>query len=278
MTPLHGHTGPVAVHAGPGLAEQLTAAAAVLAAVAYLWAAARLRRRGDAWPRARDASFACGGAALAWAAVGGLPGGPFTAHMAQHLVVGMAAPLLFVLARPFTLALRVLPPGPARRRLLALLHSGPAGLLLFPPVAALLDVGGLWVLYRTDLFATTLREMLPHVLVHVHVLAAGVLFTLAVCRLEPVRHPRGLALRGGTLLAAGGAHAVLAKSLYAAPPPGTAYAAVDLHTGAQLMYYGGDLVEVALAVTLAVQWYTAAGRARVRALRRGPTARTRAVA
>ncbi|KUH40467.1 hypothetical protein ATE80_01885 [Streptomyces kanasensis] len=256
----------------------MTAAAAVLATVAYLWAAARLRRRGDAWPRARDAWFACGGAALAWAAVGGLPGGPFTAHMTQHLVVGMAAPLLFVLARPFTLALRVLPPGPARRRLLALLHSGPAGLLLLPPATALLDVGGLWVLYRTDLFATTQRETLPHVLVHVHVLAAGMLFTLAVCRLEPVRRPWGLALRGGTLLAAGGAHAVLAKSLYAAPPPGTAYALADLRTGAQLMYYGGDLVEVALAVTLAVQWYTATGRARARALRRERSARIRAVA
>jgi putative membrane protein len=278
VTPLHGHTGPVAAHAGPGLPEQLTATAAVLAALAYLWAAARLRRRGDAWPRARDASFACGGAALAWVAVGGLPGGPFTAHMAQHLVVGMAAPLLFVLARPLTLALRLLPPGPARRRLLALLHSGPVGLLVLPPVAALLDVGGLWVLYRTDLFVTTQRETLPHVLVHVHVLAAGFLFTLAVCRLDPVRRRWGLAVRGGTLLAAGAAHAVLAKSLYAAPPPGTAYAAADLHTGAQLMYYGGDLVEAALAVTLAVQWYTATGRARARALRARPAGRPGAVA
>jgi putative membrane protein len=57
---------------------------------------------------------------------------------------------------------------------------------------------------------------------------------------------------------------VLAKGLYGSPPPGTSFATHDLRTGAQLMYYGGDLVEVALAVALAVQWYGARGRAHAR--------------
>jgi hypothetical protein len=30
------------------------------------------------------------------------------------------------------------------------------------------------------------------------------------------------------------------------------------------MYYGGDLVEIALTVTLAVQWYNVTGRVHVR--------------
>ena len=55
-------------------------------------------------------------------------------------------------------------------------------------------------------------------------------------------------------LLAGAAHAVLAKTLYAAPPTGTSYPEADLHLGAQLMYYGGDLVELALAGVLAGTW------------------------
>ncbi|UGY91337.1 cytochrome c oxidase assembly protein [Streptomyces gobiensis] len=243
------------VHPVPGLAELLTVTAALLAVTAYLLAALRLRRRGDAWPLARDASFTAGGTALAYAVLATLPGGPFTAHMVQHLIVGMAAPLLLVLARPLTLALRALPPGRVRRRLLSVAHSRPAAWLVFPPIAALLNIGGLWVLYRTPLLATAQHQPLAHAAVHAHVLTAGLLFTFAVCQLDPLRRRWNLTWRGATLLATGSAHAVLAKSLYATPPPGTAYTAADLHTGAQLMYYGGDLAELALAAALAAQWY-----------------------
>ncbi|MFF9485519.1 cytochrome c oxidase assembly protein [Streptomyces sp. NPDC014676] len=247
---------------GPGPVLLLTAAASLSAAVVYVAAASRLRRRGDAWPRWRDVSFSAGSTGLAWAVVGSPPGGAFTAHMVQHLIVGMTAPLLFVLARPLTLALRSLAPGSARRGLLALAHSRAAGWLVCPPLAALLDVGGLWLLYRTGLFAGMQHHAWLHAAVHVHVLAAGLLFTFAVCRLDPVRRRWSPTARGTTLLVAGAAHAVLAKSLYAAGPPGTTFAAADLHTGAQIMYYGGDLVEAALAVVLAASWYQVTGRVR----------------
>jgi putative membrane protein len=70
------------------------------------------------------------------------------------------------------------------------------------------------------------------------------------------------------LLAVGAAHGVLAKTLYALPPPGTDFTTADLHSGAQWMYYGGDVVEAALAVVLGLGWYTAGGRARARRTRR----------
>ncbi|MFG2754080.1 cytochrome c oxidase assembly protein [Streptomyces xanthophaeus] len=239
-------------------------AGVLLVTALYLLAAARLRRRGDAWTWWRGVSFTAGGAAVVWAVVGSLPGGPFTAHMVQHLIAGMAAPLLLVLARPLTLALRALTPGATRRRLLALAHSPVARWLIFPPLAALLDVGGLWLLYRTGLFAAMRHEGWLHAVVHAHVLAAGLLFTFAVSQLDPVRRRWGLVLRGVTLLAAGAAHAVLAKSLYVAEPPGTAFTASDLRIGAQVMYYGGDLAEAALAVVVAASWYRATGRAWMR--------------
>ena len=39
----------------------------------------------------------------------------FSAHMAQHMILGMLVPILLVLGAPVTLALRALPPaGPNR--------------------------------------------------------------------------------------------------------------------------------------------------------------------
>ncbi|CAL9317300.1 cytochrome c oxidase assembly protein [Streptomyces sp. SudanB52_2052] len=233
----------------------------LLCCLLYTAAAARLRHRGDRWPVRRDAGFWLGGGllvaafAVPWQAW--LP--PFTAHMAAHLTAGMAAPLPVVLARPVTLALRTLP-APGRRALVALTRSRPVTALVFPPVAAALDVGGLWLLYRAPL-SPALHH---HPLLYVHLFAAGTLFTFALLAVDPIRHRPGLPLRAGTLLAAAAAHAVLAKGLWATPPPGTTPTPSDLHLASQVMYYGGDVVEIALAVLLAGQWYRAQGRALAR--------------
>ncbi|MGA9869799.1 MAG: cytochrome c oxidase assembly protein [Rhodococcus sp. (in: high G+C Gram-positive bacteria)] len=240
----------------------MAVAAALLFVGLYVAAAARLRRRGDRWSGWAQASFLAGGAAVILVAVVPLPGGMFTEHMAVHLVTGMAAPLLLVLGRPVTLALRALPPGPPRNSLVALAHSRAVGVLVFPPVAAVVDVGGLWLLYRTPVFASMHHDVVLSVAVHLHVFAAGVLFSFAICQVDPVRRRYGIGLHAVTLLLAGAAHAILAKSLYGTEPPDTSFTLDDLHAGAQLMYYGGDLVEVALAVVLAVQWYTAIERRR----------------
>ncbi|MFD7341085.1 cytochrome c oxidase assembly protein [Streptomyces violascens] len=251
----------------PGGAALLAAALALGGGVAYLLAATRLRRRGDRWPFVRDLCFAAGMAVLVAAALVTPPGGPFTAHMTQHVATGMVAPLLLVLARPITLALRFLPSG-GRRRLLAVLRSRPAGGLANPPMAALLDMGGLWLLYRTPLFTAAHERPWLMALVHLHVFAAGLLFSAVVCSLDPLPRRHGVVLRSAALVGAGGAHAVLAKTLYATPPPGTGLAPGDLSAAAELMYYGGDLVEIALAAVIGLQWYAAGGRRLAREGRR----------
>jgi putative membrane protein len=247
------------------------AVAALLAVGFYLAAASHLRRRGDAWPWARDASFALGGVGVAAAVTVPLPAAPFTADMAQYVMAGMVAPLLLVLARPLTLALRVLRPGWVRRVLLTVAHSRYAAVVAFPLTAVLLDVGGLWLVYRTPLFAAIHHQDWLLAVVKVHTLAAGILLAFVVCELDPLRRRWSLQWRVGVLLAVGTTHAALAKMLYVTPPPGTAFTRSDLRTGALLMYYGGDLVVLALAVTLAVQWYAATGRAQAAARRRTAT-------
>ena len=234
---------------------------------AYLVAAHRLRSDGVAWSRARDGCVVAAGAGLVVAVAAPSAGGEFLAHMIRHVVVGMVAPLLIVLSLPGTLALRALR-GTARRRVLAVLHSRPVSWLVVPPVAALLNAASAYVLYRTPLFAAAQSDRWLHGWVHVHVLLTGVLFTVAVCQLDPLRRRYSLPLRGATLVAAAAAHGVLAKSLYATPPPDTAYQVGDVQAGAQLMYYGGDVVETATAIVIAVTWYTAGGRAIGRARRR----------
>ncbi|MFH8494735.1 cytochrome c oxidase assembly protein [Streptomyces coeruleorubidus] len=229
----------------------------LLCCLLYTAAAARLRHRGDRWPLRRDAGLWLGGGLLVAAFAvpwdSWLP--PFTAHMAAHLTAGMAAPIPVVLSRPVTLALRVLPL-PARRALVSLTRSRLVTALVFPPVAAALDIGGLWFLYRAPL-----PPSLHHSpLLLLHLFLAGTLFTFALLAVDPVRHRPGFAVRAGTLLAAAAAHAVLAKSLWATGPPGTAFTPADLRLASQLMYYGGDAVEIALALLPASQWYRAQGR------------------
>ncbi|MET9361087.1 cytochrome c oxidase assembly protein [Streptomyces sp. NPDC006632] len=251
----------------PGAPALLAAGLALGGAAAYVLAAARLRRRGDRWPPVRDAGFVAGATALMAAALAPPPGGPFAAHMTQHLLTAMTAPLLLALARPVTLALRSLPPAP-HRRLLGVLHARPVALLAHPATAALLDVGGLWLLYRSPLFAAAHTRSWLSVLVHVHVFAAGLLLSVTLCGLDPLPRRHGTPLKAAALVGAGGAHSVLAKSLYAAPPPGTRFAPGDLAAGSEIMYYGGDLIEIALAVAVALHWYAAGSRRLARERRR----------
>ncbi|WP_226344292.1 cytochrome c oxidase assembly protein [Agilicoccus flavus] len=218
----------------------------------YLAAIAVSRRRGRPWPawRTACAEAGVGVAAVAVAPVAAVGG--FVAHMWAHLLLGMLAPILLVLAAPVTLALRALPAARARR-LSRFLASRPIRVLTHPAVAGTLDAGGLWLLYGTGLYAAMHHDPGLHLLVHAHVLAAGWLFTASVLRVDPDPHPVGHRTRALVLLAFLTLHAILAKHLYAHPPTGVPEA--QAQAGAQLMYYGGDYIDVALLVLFCLDWY-----------------------
>lgn len=181
----------------------------------------------------------------------------FPAHAVAHVLLAMLAPLLISLAAPVTLALRVLPVAYARR-LARVLRTWPVRVLTEPAVAAVLSVGGMWVLYRTDLYALSAHSPGLHMLVHAHVFTAGYLFTIAIVGSDPMPHRRPYAHRAVVLVLALAAHDILAKSLYAVPPAGVAVEQAQV--GAMVMYYGGDAVDLALAVILCARWYRAVGR------------------
>ena len=107
--------------------------------------------------------------------------------MVGHVLLGMLAPLLMVLATPMTLILRTIPVRSARR-LTRILKSLPVQIITNPLCAASLNVGGLWLLYTTDLYVLMQQNIIIHILVHIHVFVAGYLFTMSIIYLEPTPH------------------------------------------------------------------------------------------
>ncbi|HEX2246960.1 MAG TPA: cytochrome c oxidase assembly protein [Arthrobacter sp.] len=232
---------------------------ALVAVAAYLFSAASPRIAGG-WPKRRSVFFVLGALTAVSTFMGpfaALSHQDFTANVGAHLLAGMVAPLFLVLSRPVTLALRTLEVVPARR-LSALLKSRPARVLTDPSVAAVLNVGGMWVMYRTDLYQGMQESVLIHWLVMIHVLAAGYLFTAALVGRDPAPHRPKHAYRCAVLVASIAAHNILAKSLYAVAPTGIP--ADQAETGAQLMYYAGGAVELVLIILLWHQWYRTGAR------------------
>lgn len=128
------------------------------------------------------------------------------------------------------------------------LRCPPARILTEPSVTATLSVGGLWLLYTTDLYPGTHRLPALHLLVHAHLFLAGWLFSVALIGVEPLPHRRSFLHRSLVLVLAWAAHDVLAKYVYVHPPLGVTAPAAE--TGGMLMFYGGDIVDVTIAIVL----------------------------
>ncbi|MFG2426023.1 cytochrome c oxidase assembly protein [Streptomyces sp. NPDC048448] len=254
MPPIHHHA-----NGGDDLPGTVLAVLLLLtAAGSYLLAVRRTRRRNPAqgWNPWRAASFLTALALLTLALLP--PLGPaahtdFRAHMTQHMLIGMYAPLALVLSAPVTLLLRTLPPTGARH-VTALLHSPPARVLAHPATALLLSTGTLAPLYFTPLYNTAMNHPAGHWLLHAHFLASGCLFAYVIAGPDPAPARPGVRTRLVYLGIAIAAHALIAQAMY-----GGIF--VDIHApidqvqqGAEIMYYGGDIAELLLAAALVATW------------------------
>ncbi len=180
--------------------------------------------------------------------------GNFTAHMLGHLLLGMMAPLLMALAAPMTLLLRTLPVK-AARRITNILRSTMIRILSDPVTATILNIGGLWLLYTTNLYQIMHHSLFLHVFIHIHVFLAGYLFTISLLYIDPIPHRRSYLYRSIVLVIAVAGHSILSKFIYANPPAGVP--ADQAQTGSRLMYYGGDLIDVIIIFLLCLHWYRA---------------------
>ncbi|WP_181034668.1 cytochrome c oxidase assembly protein [Arthrobacter sp. 08Y14] len=244
-------------HQPGGFGVELLFLVPAAAAVTAYWAGA-LSSRSRPWPWYRAVLFTAGAAAVLATVLDPLATrshANFAVLGIAHLLAGMLGPALLVLSRPVSLALRSLDVVPARR-LSRMLRSRPVRFLTFPVTAAVLNIGGMVLMFRTGLF-TAMQESAPiHWLVTFHLVAAGYLYTASLVSRDPMPHRAGFRLRAAVLILSAAAHNILVKTLYADPPPGVMPA--DGQAGALILYYGGGMVEIALMFLLCRQWYLSA--------------------
>ncbi|MFG2043618.1 cytochrome c oxidase assembly protein [Dactylosporangium sp. NPDC048998] len=238
----------------------------------------RLWRGGHRWPAARTASWLGGMLLLGLFTVGGFARYAyvlFSAHMAQHMVLGMVVPILLVGGAPITLALRTLrPPADpavrgARDWLMLALHSRPARLVSHPLVALALYVVGLYALYFSDLLEVLMRYHLGHLAMLTHFVAAGFLFYWVLIGVDPGRravpppllvllHFAGMAFHAFLGLALMQSRTVIAPGWYTAVHPAWADSLMaDQHLGAGLAWSFGEIPAAAILLLLVVRWIRA---------------------
>jgi putative membrane protein len=245
--------------AGPS-AWALALALPIVGGALYVAGVAVLVRRATAWPPGRSLAVAAGLGCVALALSPPVTDRTdvFGGHVVQHLLLTMLAPLLLAWSAPVTLALRTLPRRP-RRVLLGLLHSRPVRLLTAPAVVVVLELGSLALLHLTPLYGLVHTSPGLHALVHGHMFLAGCLVSWLLAGADPVPGRPSTPGRLGVLVVLAAGHAVLAKLLYA-DPPAVLGAAGEVRRGAELLYYGGDLVELLLAVAVMAEWWRRTGR------------------
>lgn len=176
----------------------------------------------------------------------------FVAHMYGHLLLGMLAPIFLVYSKPMTLLLRALPVSDARF-ISRILNSAYGKFITNPFVASILNIGGLYLIYTTDLYVWMHGSLLLFIIVHLHVFLAGYLFTISIIYVDVTSHRYAFWYRATALIVALGFHKALSKLIYQSPPDIVPIA--EGRTGAMVMYYGGDIVDLILIIILCRHWY-----------------------
>jgi putative membrane protein len=220
-------------------------AASALAIYAALYAAGI--RRAARWPATRTAAFAAGLAIVAVALLSPLDDAAerrLSAHMAQHLLLGLAAPLLLVAGAPARLALAALR-GRERRMLARTLRALPlrpaAGWAAF--TAVMLGT------HLTGIYELAVRDPFVHALEHAASLLAGLLFWAPLVAADPIPHPPGPAARLAWLLAAMPPMGLVGARLLTGGVAYPSYPSLaDQRTAAGLMWGAGSLLMAAATV------------------------------
>ena len=234
-----------------------------------------LSKRGDKWPVGRTVAFALGAAGVDFATSGGLgvyAHFAFSYHMIAHMVLGMIAPIGFVLSAPITLALRTLPQGRTenergiRGTLIALIHSRYMTIMTNPIVALAIFDGSLFALYLTPLFGSLMKSHSGHLFMDLHFLLAGYLFFYVIIGIDP--NPRKIPhiVRIIILFAAMSIHAFFSITLLSTSTlidggyftslhtPWITNLLTDQHTGGALGWAMGEIPILIALIATFIQW------------------------
>jgi len=241
----------------------------------YIYGVVVLTRRGDKWPVGRTIAFAISVSLVDFATSGGIgvyAHFAFSYHMLGHMILGMIAPIGFVLSAPITLALRTLPQGRTpdergiRGTLISIIHSKYSVIITNPIVALALFDGSLFVLYMTPLFGKLMQSHSGHFAMDIHFLLAGYLFFYVIVGIDP--NPRKIPhiVRIIVLFAAMSIHAFFSIALLSTSSllDGGYFGSLhrlwntnllsDQHTGAALGWMMGEIPILLALVATFIQW------------------------
>jgi putative copper resistance protein D len=247
----------------------------ILATLLYIKGVRVLAKRGDKWSKGRTASWIIGIALADYATSGGIgiySHFTFGYHMLAHMILGMIAPIFFVLSAPITLALRTLPqPRDKNERgirglLLSFMHSKYVLTLSNPVVALFIFDGSLFALYLTPLFGNLMKGHTGHLFMDIHFILAGALFFHVIIGVDPNPKRVPHIVRIIILFAAMSIHAWFSITVLSASTPldGNYFASLQLPWGPDLVAdqrLGGSIgwalgeVPILLALTATfIQW------------------------
>ena len=234
-----------------------------------------LSKRGDKWPVGRIVAFALGIAGVDFATSGGLgvyAHFAFSYHMIAHMILGMIAPIGFVLSAPITLALRTLPQGRTdkerglRGTLITLIHSRYMTIMTNPIVALTIFDGSLFALYLTPLFGSLMKSHSGHLFMDLHFLLAGYLFFYVIIGIDP--NPRKIPhiVRIIILFAAMSIHAFFSITLLSTSSlidggyftslhtPWVTNLLADQHAGGAIGWAMGEIPILIALIATFIQW------------------------
>lgn len=231
------------------------------AGVLYAGGVQRRRRSGRSWPAGRTAAFFAGLAVLVLATCSGVAAYDterFTAHATQHVLLGMAAPLLLALGAPVTLAL--VSGGPDVRRPLRRLLRSRAGAVVSHPLVGWACFGAALVAgYFTPLLEWSLRNEPVHVALHAVYVLVGCLFFWPLLGLDPGRWrlPHGARLLLALLAVPFHTFVGVAMSGSRTPLAPEWYAVGEQQAAGGIVWVSGALAGVVTAGVILAQWVAA---------------------
>lgn len=241
----------------------------------YIRGVVALEKRGVRWPRGRSLSFALAVIAVFYATSGGLgvyAHFAFSYHMIAHMVLGMIAPIGFVLSAPITLALRTLPQGRTpeergvRGTLIALIHSRYAVFMTNPIMALALFDGSLFALYMTPLFGDLMKSHSGHLFMTLHFLLTGYLFFYVIVGVDPNPRKIPYIVRIIDLFAAISIHAFFSIALMSSSSlldggyfaslqrPWSKNLLADQHNGGAIGWAMGEIPIIIALIATFIQW------------------------
>ncbi|MEV7632674.1 cytochrome c oxidase assembly protein [Microbacterium sp. NPDC089318] len=240
----------------------------------YIAGIIRLHRRGDGWPVHRTIFWMLGLALLLWVTNGPINAYQdylFSVHMAGHMLLSMAIPVLLVAGAPITLALRSIHKRDdgtrgGREWIMWAVHSPYARFITHPFVAAGIFALSLWAFYFTDLVRWAMYDHLGHEWMIIHFLISGYLFAMTLIGVDPIPYRLPYAGRLITLIAVMATHAFFGMAIMMqsglivaewfgsmgrtwGPTP-----MEDQYIGGGIAWSVGEIPTLILAITVAIQW------------------------